>query len=252
MQTEAEVASPELAHEEALNQLDMTRLALLQLLAIDLNTPVVATESLQAQRVEVQAAQALQRAEASQPVYLAQLVASKQAAIDLSVAHNERLWDVSLVGGVSQVSDHAAQSDTARTWEKYVGVQVEIPIGDLSTRQAEVQAQVNMQNQDIQLTEARQQLERDVTNAVRNIGTRWRQFEIAQRARDLSRRKLEIERDKLTVGRSSNFQVLSFENDLRDAENARLNALISYLNAQAELDQTLGTTLQSWDIALND
>lgn len=34
--------------------------------------------------------------------------------------------------------------------------------------------------------------------------------------------------------------------------NARLNALISYLNAQAELDQTLGTTLESWDISLND
>ena len=42
------------------------------------------------------------------------------------------------------------------------------------------------------------------------------------------------------------------ENDLRNAENARLNALISYLNAQAELDQTLGTTLESWDISLND
>ena len=54
------------------------------------------------------------------------------------------------------------------------------------------------------------------------------------------------------MGRSSNFQVLSFENDLRNAENARLNALISYLNAQAELDQTLGTTLESWDISLND
>ncbi len=99
-------------------------------------------------------------------------------------------------------------------------------------------------NQEIQLAEARQQLERDVANAVRDIGTRWRQYEIAQRALDLSRRKLEIEREKLTVGRSSNFQVLSFENDLRNAENARLNALISYLNAQAELDQTLGTTLE--------
>jgi len=121
-----------------------------------------------------------------------------------------------------------------------------------SQRQGEVQAQVNVRNQKIQLAEARQQLERDVANAVRDIGTRWRQYEIALRVLDLSRRKLEIEREKLTVGRSSNFQVLSFESDLRNAENARLNALISYLNAQAELDQTLGTTLQSWGISLND
>ncbi len=92
---------------------------------------------------------------------------------------------------------------------------------------------------------------RDI-NAVRDIGVRWRQFEIAQRARDLSKRKLDIEREKLSVGRSNNVQVLSFENDLRNAENARLNAQISYLSAQAELDQTLGTTLESWDISLDD
>lgn len=252
VQTEAEVASQELAYEEARNQVDTARLALLQLLALNLNTPIVATEALQARRVDVNAAQALHQAEASQPAWLSQVIYSEQEAINLAVARNDRLWDVSIVGGASQIRDRNTLGDSARTWENYVGIQVEIPIGDLSTRQAEVQAQVNVRNQEIQLAEARQQLKRDVTNAVRNIGTRWRQYEIAQRARDLTRRKLEIEREKLTVGRSSNFQVLSFENDLRNAENARLNALISYLNAQAELDQTLGTTLQSWDIALND
>ena len=252
VQTEAEVASQELAYEEARNQTDTARLALLQLLALNLNTPIVATEALQARRVDVNAAEALRQAEALQPAWLSQLIYSEQATINLAVARNDRLWDVSLVGGASQIRDRNTLSGSARTWENYVGIQVEIPIGDLSTRQAEVQAQVNVRNQEIQLAEARQQLERDVANAVRDIGTRWRQYEIAQRALDLSRRKLEIEREKLTVGRSSNFQVLSFENDLRNAENARLNALISYLNAQAELDQTLGTTLESWDISLND
>ncbi|WJV53422.1 TolC family protein [Prodigiosinella aquatilis] len=252
VQTEAEVASQELAYEEARNQVDTARLALLQLLALNLNTPIVATEALQARRVDVDAAQALHQAEASQPAWLSQVIYSEQEAINLAVARNDRLWDVSIVGGASQIRDRNTLSGSARTWENYVGIQVEIPIGDLSTRQAEVQARVNVRNQEIKLAEAHQQLERDVTNAVRDIGTRWRQYEIAQRARNLTRRKLEIEREKLTVGRSSNFQVLSFENDLRNAENARLNALISYLNAQAELDQTLGTTLKSWDIALND
>ncbi|WOZ77416.1 TolC family protein [Kosakonia sacchari] len=252
VQTEAEVASQELAHEEARNRVDMARLALLQLLALDLHAPIVATEALQAKPVEVQADRALKQAEASQPAYLAQLLVGEQAAINLAVARNDRLWDVSLVGGATQQRNRAARGDGSRNWDNYVGVQVEIPIGDMTARQAEVQAQVNVKNQQIQLAEAHQQLDRDVTNAVRDMGTRWRQFEIAQRARDLSRRKVEIEREKLTAGRSSNFQVLSFENDLRNAENARLNALISYLNAQAGLDQTLGTTLQSWDISLND
>ena len=46
--------------------------------------------------------------------------------------------------------------------------------------------------------------------------------------------------------------MLSFESDLRNAENAQLNALIAYLNAQTQLDLTLGMTLESWEIALND
>jgi outer membrane protein TolC len=125
-------------------------------------------------------------------------------------------------------------------------------LGSLNQRQSEVHAQVEVDTQEILLADARQSLERDVENAVRNLGTRWRQYIIAQRARDLSRRKLEIEREKLQAGRSSNFQVLSFEADLRSAESARLNALIAYLNAQADLDQTLGTTLESWDIDLKD
>ena len=252
VQTEAEAASQELAYEEARNQTYTAQLALLQLLALNFNSSIVATEALQARRVDVNAAAALRQAEALQPAWLSRLIDSEQAAINLAVARNDRLWDVSLIGGASQIRDRSTQGGSARTWENYVGIQVEIPIGDLSTRQGEVQAQVNVRNQKIQLAEARQQLERDVANAVRDIGTRWRQYEIALRVLDLSRRKLEIEREKLTVGRSSNFQVLSFESDLRNAENARLNALISYLNAQAELDQTLGTTLQSWGISLND
>ncbi|OCA53480.1 TolC family protein [Photorhabdus namnaonensis] len=251
VQTEADVAMQELAAEEAANQLDTSRLELLRLLALDLQTQVKATDRLEAKRVDINLLQAQNLAQEQQPSYLTQLITAEQAAINLTVARNERLWDVSLVGGASQIRDRT-ESNSSRNWENYAGVQVEIPIGDLSQRQAEVRARVDVQNQDIRLAEAKQSLERNVGNAVRDIGTRWRQYEIAQRARDLSLRKLEIEREKLTVGRSSNFQVLSFETDLRNAENVRLNALITYLNAQADLDETLGTTLGSWDIALND
>lgn len=127
-----------------------------------------------------------------------------------------------------------------------------IPISNSEARQNETRASVNVKNTAIQLEEMKQLTERDVGDAVRDVGTRYRQFEIAKRAKELSKRKLEIEREKLQVGRSSNFQVLSFETDLRNAENAQLNALIAFLNSQTLLDEKLGMTLESWDIALND
>ena len=215
---------------------------------------VRASDALAATPIEVDRQQAIRTALQQQPEYLQRLIGSRQADLNLVLAKNQRLWDVSLVGGASQIRDRYSEGggDNSRSWDSYAGVQVEIPIGDLSRRQAEVRAQVDVENQKILIEDARQTLEQNVIDAVRDLGTRWRQYQIAQRATALSRRKLEIEREKLRVGRSSNFQVLSFETDLRNVENTQLNALISFLNAQTQLDLIVGMTLDSWEISLND
>ncbi|MGA8133105.1 MAG: TolC family protein [Pseudomonas gingeri] len=255
VQTEADIATQELGVEEARNQVDIDRLSLLRLLALDLSTPIHATEALEANRVNIDKQDAFRVAQVQQPDYLASLLGSQQADLNLVIAKDQSRWDVSLIAGANQIRDRTDNdlgNVGSRRWDSYAGVQVQIPIGDLSTRQAEVHARIDVENQQITLADAKQALERSVNDVVRDLGTRWRQYEIAQRAVDLSRRKLDIEREKLSAGRSSNFQVLSYEGDLRNAENARLNALIAYLNAQTQLDLTLGMTLESWDIALND
>lgn len=255
VQSEADMANQELAVEEAKNQLDSTRLALLKLLALDLHTQFSVVENLTPQPISISFPQALATAQEKQPAYLQQLISVERSKINLMVAKDQRKWDVSLVAGATQFRDRYLSDSgrySNRSWDSYVGIQIDIPIGDLNTRQTEVAARVDAESQDIRLQDGRQALEQDVNNAVRDLGTRWRQYEISLRAQDLARRKLDIEREKLKVGRSSNFQVISFESDLRSAENGRLNALISYLNAQATLDQTLGTTLDSWEIDLND
>ena len=255
VQTEADMATQQLGVEEAQNQLDTSRLALLRLLALDLSTPIRASEALEAKPMNIDKRQALSLAQTQQPEYLAALLGSQQADLNLVIAKDSGRWQVDLVAGANQVRD-AYNNDNgntnSRSWNSYAGVQVQIPIGDISTRQAEVRARVNVEDQEVRITDARQELERNVNDVVRDLGTRWRQYEISQRAVELSRRKIEIEREKLSAGRSSNFQVLSFETDLRNAENAQLNALIAYLNAQTQLDLTLGMTLESWEIALND
>jgi outer membrane protein TolC len=251
VQTEADVANQELAVEEALNQQDSSRLALLQLLAIDPSTRLQASDTVQASRIDIDPAQAQALALERQPDYLVQLITGEQAQINLAVANNQRLWDVALVAGANQTRERYQGGGREYQWDSYAGVQVQIPIGDLSARQQQVRAQVEVQDQSIREADSRQRLAGEVFNAVRDLGTRWRQYEIAQRSSELSERKLAIEREKLQVGRSSNFQVLSFEADLRTAQNARLNALIAYLNAQTQLDETLGMTLESWNIELD-
>ncbi|MCL2874857.1 MAG: TolC family protein [Betaproteobacteria bacterium] len=261
VQTEADVVTQELAIEEATNSLERSRLTLLQLLALDTGTRINVVDSPAARRTEISLSTALAAALEHQPGYLTKLIESEQVAINLDMARNKQLWEVLLQGKASRSPENMSKAtddkqsiinDGKQRWTGSVGVQVNIPIGNLDTKQEEVSARVAVKTQEIALADARQALELEVDNAVRELGIRWRQFEIAKRALDLSQRKLDVEREKLRAGRSSNFQVISFESDFRNAENASLDAMIAYLNTQSSLDKTLGTTLESWDIDIND
>jgi len=64
----------------------------------------------------------------------------------------------------------------------------------------------------------------------------------------LSQQKLEIEQEKLKTGRSSNFQVVTFQNDLVSAQIAESSSIINYRNALTALDTAIGTTLNTWRI----
>lgn len=253
VQAEADIAAQELGVEEAHNQLANTRLALLRLLALDLSMPVRATEVLEAAPVTLERQQALRLAQSQQPEYRALLLLAQQAELNLLQAKDQARWDLSLMAGANQVTERYNRDVGAgRRWDRYVGVQLEVPLGDRSTRQAEVHARVSLERQAIDEADARQALESDVVTVVRELETLWRQYQIAGRAADLSERKLDIEKEKLAAGRSSNFQVISFEGDLRAAQSARLDALIAYLNAQTRMELTLGMIMESWEIALND
>ena len=250
VQIEADIATQELAVEEAKNQWAASRLVMLKLLALDLETPVRASDTLQVTRLDIDQATALKVAQARQPQYLATLLQSEQASINLLVAQDRGRWDVSLVAGVNQQRDNHSINGSNRTWDSYTGLKLEIPIGDISIRQAKVNAQTLVEQQQLYQEEALIDLKRQITDSVRGLNTLWRQLEISQRVMDLSRRKLSIENDKLNAGRSSNFQIISFEADLRAAEDANLSAKISYLDARAQLDVLLGVMLESWEISL--
>jgi len=259
IQTEAEVANQEVAVEEAKNQIDASRLALLTLLALEPATAVDASgfDAITAKVPDID--QALAAALENQPDYLISLLSVDRAKINLDFARNQQLWDVSLVAGKTRAQGGAAaiaplSGGTATlppdSTSSYVGVQVAIPLGDRSIPQVAVQASVDLKNQNLRAQDMHQTLEQRVRDAVRNVQTRWRQLELSKKARDLTLRKLEAEKEKLTVGRSSNFQILTFEGDLRNAENAQLNAQIAYLNALTDFDDKTGRTLDTWKIPI--
>jgi outer membrane protein TolC len=255
VQIEAEAAHQELSLEEATNQLHAECHRLSHLLGLNPETKIRATDPLEASPAQTRLAQALAAARTRQPAYLIQTITSEQAAIKLAVARDQQQWDVSLVGGGSQAREYftgANGRQTSENRENHAGIKIDIPFGDVSRRQIEVRARMEAKAQNDRLIEAQQALERGIGDALRDLDTHWRKYEAAQRAFELSRRRLEIEREKLQSGLSSSARILDCESDLRNAETARLDALLAYRNAQTALDRAQGTTLEQWEIALND
>jgi len=257
IQAETSIAQQELSLLGARNQHAAARLALLTLLAVDQSQPIWATERPAAESARVDPARALATAAANQPDYLRALLGIEVGRINLDVARNQRLWDISVVAGTGLASQRA---DLARTLgalsevrnDFNIGLQFNVPLGQIARQQPEVNATIGLRQAELALEQARDRLRQQVEDTARNIDTLRRQAELAKRARELAGLQLEAELVKLQAGRSSNFQVVSFQGSLQAAESAELAAIITYANALTQLDQVLGTTLDTWRISLND
>ena len=177
------------------------------------------------------------------PGYAQALLIREIAEIALEVAENDQLWDLALEADVSR----GTGEDRERT-DYSAGVRLTIPLWDRSPELGLVNAQADVTRAERGLVELRQAKNIQVRQAVHDVEVGLRRIELARRALALSQEKLEIERSKLQQGLSSIYQLSRFEDDLVQAQNAEVDALIDYENALSALDRILGTTLETWGI----
>lgn len=270
VQTQADIANQQVALLGAEQQRNSAQLALLALLAMDLHTNVVAADPIVARHVAIDLDRAIAIGLDNRTDILSQRLALEQARQNLIVARNNRLWNLSVVAS----AQHQSQSGNgalvinpatglpipgvnipltgipANTGT--VGLELSIPLGDFSLRQQEIQATVTQRTDELAVAELNEQIEAQVRDAVQGVELTWRQVEAARAARDLAAKTVELEHERQQAGRASNFEVLSFQADLRAAETQALGASIAYLNALTTLDEQLGATLDTWKVSLND
>lgn len=251
LQTEADIANQQLALLQAEQQRNSAQLALLHVLAMDPHTNIVAKDTLEAEHLGIDLDRAIAAALNARPDILAQRQALAEARQNLIVARNNQLWNLSLVASAQrQASVNGPPEAALPRNSSVIGVQLAIPIGDYSLDQAVVHARTNLRLQEIQLQDLLQQAETQTRDAVQAVEMAWRQVEAARRARELAAQTLDVAKTRLQVGRASNFEVMTFEANLRTADNQALNASVAYANALTALDQQLGATLDTWKIRL--
>ncbi len=261
VQSEAEVASREFAYEGALNNFDRARLALVKVLDIPKHTRFVLAGEGDLRRIVPDLDTCAGTAFENRPDYLQALLNLESTKINVNLAENNRLWDLSFnaaYGESDSRTDHHTDAlssprlkGVGQEWN--AGLNLSVPVwGDLSRKQAVLSAETSLKKTRISLKELKDNVETEVLDAIRDVKTKLKQVDLARLSRDLTEQKLVIEDAKLKAGRSTNFQLVSFQNDLVNAQNAELSAITDYRNALTSLDQVLGTTLDTWRIYYKD
>ncbi len=252
LQTDADIAGGELEVLDAETRADNARLALLKLLDMDLRTEIVPEEidtgaSAPTSPALPDTAHAITLAETLRPDYLSVRNAERMAELGLEKARDARLWQLDWV----VTATRAQQADITAPPQRSAGLMLTIPLNDRAARLALSGAEIEQKKAARQTSDVAQALKVEVLNALRNAASSARQTVLARHNVDLNRQKLDAELTKLGVGRSSLFQVSTYQQNLKQAEQTRITALIAHANALARLDLTLGTTLQTWEILLD-
>ncbi|MGE0716947.1 MAG: TolC family protein [Alphaproteobacteria bacterium] len=255
VQSQASVARQELSVLQARNSLDQARLDLLQILAMDVQVGLRPTEQLTAERVRLDLPKALETARANRTDYIQAKLLVDVAKLNLLLAEDGLRWELNAVGSISTSASDRSVTELLRragrtTPGTVIGLELRIPISNLSDQFRATSAKIGLRQQELALLELDQRIEIQVRNALRNIETSWQQLRLADQSVQLSERKLDIERQRLRAGRSSNFQVVTFEDDLVRARTDLLSARIGYLNALTAADDVMGTTLRTWGVRL--
>ncbi|MEM6401845.1 MAG: TolC family protein, partial [Cyanobacteria bacterium P01_D01_bin.116] len=241
VQEEANIANRRLRLVEAQNSLESSKLELLAILDIDKNTNIEAAEIPKVEPVKLDLDNLKQTAIKNQPSYLQSELDLETNRIGLTLAKDEKRWDLSLN---VDINDGSNQTNDSRA-----GLSISRTIGDLSLQQRVEQARITLQKSENTFKDINQNLDIELQDRIRNVNLSFSQLELARQATQLSKRQLDIEQQKQRLGGTTRvIDIVNFQNDLVQAQNAELSATIQYLNALTELDQFLGTTLQTWNI----
>lgn len=249
IQSEADLARQEYDLLAAENSLDATRLALTKAIDVDKNRRIRPVQETTIPPLPYTLEQALQLAFENRPDYQQLLLDYARTKRAVTIAKRNTLWDLSLTGNYS--NDYLSSNGS---W--YTGMQLTIPLDNLyrssADRQAALVADISRKKFENDLGKRREEIEIEIQDALRSAEMSHRQIKLATLSRTLSEKKVEVETEKLKAGRSTNFQLVSFQNDLKQAQQRELDAITDYLNALTSLDRTLGITLDRLGIALVD
>jgi len=131
-----------------------------------------------------------------------------------------------------------------------IALTLSLPLSNVTTRAEYVKSRMELEKSQLELEDNEKFAMLDVNDAVREVDTHIKRVEAYRLARELAQRRLEAEEKKLDVGLTTNYFVLTYQDELANARSTEIRSMLDYILALARLDRAMGTSLESWNVRL--
>ena len=169
------------------------------------------------------------------------------ADMDLREARSNRRPDIALTGALQHLSvTDEVDWSIGVTYSKLFSGFLE----DKDSERSLIRARHGVRQARLVLEETRQNIRREVDEAIYTVEVALRQIEQSRSGVALSRQRLELQERKMALGLASAVELEQAEDDLIEAQEREIESRIAYQDAVTSLDATLGTTLERWGIAI--
>jgi len=136
--------------------------------------------------------------------------------------------------------------------DRRIALELGLPIGNRTARANVEIARAAERQAAADLTRFRKVIRTEVLDATATLETARGRIEAARAAREAAEVQLSSERDRYDAGLSTNFLVLTRQNDLAGARLSEIEALTDYLTARAELARATGSLLAKHGIEVEE
>ncbi|MGL5742261.1 MAG: TolC family protein [Legionella sp.] len=190
--------------------------------------------------------------------YLAQKMALRADERAYKVAKNQQLWQLDVSGNVQGGLVNDVTANRGGGGSIYDGnniteaarLTLTVPLHDISRRSQLINAKIRLEKDRLNLLATQRALITNVTNTINNINSLAKRYQLALKQVKLAEQSYNLEKKKQQAGIASALDVNNTQNQLIQAQSGLIGAKIAYLNQISNLQRTLGTTLDHWQIKL--
>ncbi len=133
-----------------------------------------------------------------------------------------------------------------------VGLSLSIPLSMKKERAMLAQAQLNLKSSFLNLKKVENTIYAEVKEVVKELEANLNLVKSNKIALKLEEQKLKAEEKKLSVGLSTNYQVLNYQRDFANAQAKNLKSIVDYKMTIAKINKILARTFSVYNIGFSD